>query len=374
MTGQWLLCGNASGCYTTDGQAVHHRSLVHALRVESINVPDDRSRSEDAISGTERAIYGSVTSLELRTFLDAWARNKLGSAIAEVAFRAGRIDVVWGVALEDGRGVVIKTHRPPVDMDAIRSANEAQRLLAAAGFPTAVPLAGPDEVEGHVLTAETLIKGSTPEGRSPAVRLLLADGLARHIDLLREHHHLARGAGAGPSWCHYQAGPWPVPHDTIVDFRSTPDGFEWLDEFGQRAADQILAHRNGEAVVVGHADWYAGNTATSADVLVGTFDWELVADTEAVIAGFAAAAFAASSTGGGGLSTPEEAAAFMRDYDTARGRPLTSREQRTAAGAAAWIVAFNARWQVGLIAHGLCDEATISLARDNGLEYLGLVW
>lgn len=347
---------------------------MHALRVESIDVPADRPRSAHAISGTERAIFGSVTSLELRTFLDAWARDRLGSSIVEVVFRAGRIDVVWGVELEDGRGVVIKTHRPPVDVDAIRSANEAQRLLAAAGFPSAVPLAGPDEVEGQVLTAETLIKGSTPDGRSPAMRQLLADGLARHIDLLRKHPDLVRGAGAGPSWCQYQAGPWPVPHDTIVDFRSTPDGFEWLDQFGQRAAEQILAHRDAEAVVVGHADWYAGNTAVSADVLVGTFDWELVADTEAVIAGFAAAAFAASSTGGGGLSTPEEVAAFMRDYDTARGRPLTSREQRAAAGAAGWIVAFNARWQVGLIDHGLCDEATVALTRDRGQDYLGLVW
>lgn len=165
-----------------------------------------------------------------------------------------------------------------------------------------------------------------------------------------------------------------MPHDTFVDFRTTPEGFEWLDEFGQRAADQILAHRGGQDVVVGHADWYAGNTLISADVLVGTFDWELVADTEAVIAGFAAACYAAKSTGPGGLSTPHQVGAFMRDYDTARGRPLTDREQRTAAGAAAWIVAFNARWQVGLIPHGLCDDATVSLVRDHAQEYLSLVW
>jgi hypothetical protein len=353
---------------------MQHLSVVHALRVESIGGPTDGFGSGHAISGTERAIYGSVTSLALRTFLDAWARDSLGSSIVQVLFRAGRIDVVWGVELSDGRSVVIKTHRPPVDMDAIRSANEAQRLLAAAGFPSAIPLAGPDEVEGQVLTAETLILGSPPDGRSAPIRLMLAEGLARHIDILRKHPDLARKAGAGPSWCHYQSGPWPIPHDPIVDFRSTPDGFAWLDEFGRQAAEQILAHRDAEAVVVGHADWYAGNTAVSADVLVGTFDWELVADTEAVIAGFAAAAFAASSTGGGGLSTPEEVMAFMRDYDTARGQPLTSREQRAAAGAAAWILAFNARWQVGLIDHGLCDEATVSLVRERREEYLALAW
>ena len=56
-----------------------------------------------------------------------------------------------------------------------------------------------------------------------------------------------------------------MPHDTLVDFRATPSGFEWLDTFGQRAADQIVAHRDAENVVVGHADWYAGNTAITGE-------------------------------------------------------------------------------------------------------------
>ena len=326
------------------------------------------------ISDTERAVYGSVTSLELRAFLDAWVSDRLGSPIVKVRFRAGRIDVVWGVELEDGRAVVIKTHRSPVDLEATRLAKDTQHLLAKAGFPCAVPLAGPDEVEGQVLTAETLIEGETPDGRDPDCRLLLAEGLARHIEILRNESDFVRKAGPGPSWCQYQAGPWPVPHDTIVDFRSTPSGFEWLDTFGQRAANQILAHRDAGKVVVGHADWYAGNTAISGNGLVGTFDWQLVADTEAVIAGFAAACYASSSTGGGGLSTPEEAAIFMRDYESVRAQPLGDRERRAAAGAAAWILAFNARWQVGLIEHGLCDEMTVSLVRSRGEDYLSLVW
>jgi hypothetical protein len=237
-----------------------------------------------------------------------------------------------------------------------------------------VPLAGPDRVDGRVLTAETLIEGATPDGRDPASRLLLAEGLARHIEILGARPDLVARAGAGPSWCRYQAGPWPVPHDTIVDFRSTRSGYEWLDDFGRRAAEQILAHRDAAKVVVGHADWYAGNTAVSGNVLVGTFDWELVADTEAVIAGFAAACYAASSTGGGGLSTPEEVASFLTDYDSVRAQPLVEQERRAAAGAAAWILAFNARWQVGLIDHGLCDEATVTLVRDRGEDFLTLSW
>lgn len=346
---------------------------MHASGV--MPIADAAGRAElAAISGTESAIYGAVTPLELHAFLDAWTTDRLGSPIARVHFRAGRIDVVWGVELEDGRAVVIKTHRPPADLDAIRVTNDAQRVLVRAGFPCAMPLAGPEEVEGRVLTAETLIVGTTPDGRDPAHRLLLAEGLARHIEILRNEPGFVRRAGAGPSWCQYQAGPWPVPHDTLVDFGSTPTGFEWLDTFGRRAANQVLAHRDPEHVVVGHADWYAGNTAVSGGVLVGTFDWELVADTEAVLAGFAAACYGASSTGSAGLSTPEEVALFMRDYDNVRSQRLRDGERRTAAGAAAWILAFNARWQVALIDHSAYDEALVSLVRARGEDYLSIGW
>jgi hypothetical protein len=159
-----------------------------------------------------------------------------------------------------------------------------------------------------------------------------------------------------------------------VNFDRTPAGFAWLDTFGERAAAQILAHRDAGDAVVGHADWYAGNTTVAGDALVGTFDWELVTDTEAVIAGFTAACYAASSTSGRGLSTPEEVVAFLRDYDIARGEPFTSHEQRAAAGAAAWILAVNARWELALQGPGADDGRTVSLVRQRQEDYLSLAW
>ena len=332
------------------------------------------TESSEQISDTERAVHGALTLPELHGFLDAWARVRLGSAIADIRFRAGRIDAVWGVELQDGRAVVIKAHRTPIDLEAAQATIDAQHTLAAAGFPCPVPLVGPDEVDGRVLTAETLIAGARPDGRQPATRRLLADGLAQHIKILAAHQDLTRRAGAGPSWCRYQGGPWPVPHDTLVDFTTTVAGFEWLDMFGQRAADQILDNRTTHEVVVGHADWYAGNTAVVGDRLVGVFDWELVADTEAVIAGFTASCYASSATGSGGLSSPQEATAFLQDYEAVRGQPFSDQERHAAAAAVAWILAFNARWQTALIAHGLCDRAIIALVEEHQEDYLSLSW
>ena len=125
-------------------------------------------KSSEQISDTERAVHGAVTSSELRAFLDGWIQSQLGSVIADVRFRAGRIDAVWGVELQDGREVVIKAHRTPVDLEAAQATVSAQRALVAADFPCPVPLGGPDEVDGRVLTAETLIVGTRPDGRQPA--------------------------------------------------------------------------------------------------------------------------------------------------------------------------------------------------------------
>lgn len=196
--------------------------------------PTESPRPEDdaRIGDTERAVLGVSSVAEIRAMFGAYTEDRLGSPIADVRFRSGRIDVVWGVALGDGREIVIKAHRLPADMFAIGAATDAN-----------------------------------------------------------------------------------------------------------------------------------GNTAVAAGELVGTFDWELVADTAAVIAGFTAAAYASSSSSGGGLSTPDEVADFLRDYEVARDRPLSGDEQRAAAGAAAWIVSFNARWELGMGGSGTQDGTALSLVR-----------
>lgn len=326
------------------------------------------------LTDTERAVLGDVSTGRALASFDRYTADRLGQPIRAIIFRAGRIDAVWGVELDDGREVVIKTHRLPVDLRAVNSARAAMALLRRDGFPCPAPLSGPDEVGGRVLTIDTLVRGEAiPDARLAAVRRLLAVGLARHIGVLRQDPGLREPAGAGPSWCRYQWGPWPVPHDPIVDFRSCPQGYAWLDAYARRASGQLLTHRHGQEVVVGHADWYAGNVVVAHGELAGSYDWELVADTEAVIAGFSAAGFASSSTSGEGLSTPEEVVAFLQDYEVARGLPFSVSEQKAAAAAAGWIVAFNARWEVAL--RGDRGEgATTALLRDRRADYLTLSW
>ena len=138
------------------------------MGVKPVNTPASSSEPPEEISDTERAIYGTIALTELRAFLDEWAQDRLCSRIADVRFRAGRIDAVWGVDLTDGRAVVIKTHRAPVDLDATRAALDAQHRLTAAGFPCPLPLAGPDQREGRSLRANDEQLPRRPPGSSPS--------------------------------------------------------------------------------------------------------------------------------------------------------------------------------------------------------------
>ncbi len=323
---------------------------------------------QDEISSTERALYGDVDLATLHSTVDGYTRSRLGSGLAEVVFRSGRIDAVWGVVLDDGRRVVIKAHRPPVDLANRMAGVRAQHALVGAGFPCPVPISGPDRFGELVLSAETLTDDGEPaDGRDPLTRRAIAAGLARHIELLRPHPELMASVGKGPAWNRYEDGPWPVPHDPIFDFSDTPAGYGWLDEVAAEASRQILTHR-GEEVVIAHGDWYGGNLLVADGAVSATFDWDLMADTEAVVAGMAAACYAASSTAGGGLSDPAEVTAFLADYDDLR--PLSPPERRAAAGAATWILAFNARCELGLLDGEPAPGSPIALLRDHRRDYL----
>lgn len=88
----------------------------------------------------------------------------------------------------------------PVDLRAAGATVGAQRTLAAAGYPCAVPLAGPDEVDGRVLRAETLVARTRPDGREAGTWRLLADGLARQVEILRTRPDLVATAAAFACW------------------------------------------------------------------------------------------------------------------------------------------------------------------------------
>ena len=56
------------------------------------------------VTATERALLGDLVVAEVDAWIDRVLMHLVGARLAEVLFRAGRIDAVYGVATTDGRG------------------------------------------------------------------------------------------------------------------------------------------------------------------------------------------------------------------------------------------------------------------------------
>jgi Ser/Thr protein kinase RdoA (MazF antagonist) len=94
-------------------------------------------------SGLERVFFGDATRGQIDGWVAARVEELLDGPVAGLWLRAGRIDAGYGLELADGRQVVAKVHRLPVDLGALEAAVEVLGHLHATGYPCPRPLAGP---------------------------------------------------------------------------------------------------------------------------------------------------------------------------------------------------------------------------------------
>ncbi len=91
--------------------------------------------------------------------------------------------------------------------------------------------------------------------------------------------------------------------------------------------------------MIGHGDWLADNLRWDGTRLLVAYDWDsLIADSEAVIAGLAAAIYLYPA-----LATVTETHEFLNAYAMARGRPFSPGELERCWAAGVWTRAFDAR-------------------------------
>lgn len=310
-----------------------------------IDAAAELDRPVGEVSGVEAALVGRD-----RREVDAWVSRALesltGERVRDVLFHAGRIDAVYALVTEGGTEVLLKVHRPPVEEAGRRLVGRAQHLLADAGFPCARPLAGPTWVENKLVSVETLLpEGERADGHDPQIREVVANGLADQVAVLAAHPDLIASVGRPPAWCYYEKGAWGSTHDAVFDFSTTPPEYGWLQQFAQDAAEVLSASPRHD-VVAAHADWYCGNLRFDGARLVAAFDWDLFADTEAVVAGITAGMFSIGTSVVAGPPTAAEAAGFLRDYERARGLRFSAPDRLLAEAAVRWSIAYTARCDV----------------------------
>jgi hypothetical protein len=267
--------------------------------------------------------------------LAAWCEVHLGSPTESQLFRTGHLACVIGTRLADGREVVVKV-RPAAPR--IATCTAVQHRVFDSGYPCPQPLAGPALLGEYEATAETYIPGgaSLPDSGRAAQPFAAALAQLVHLAPPPEQMPSLRPAPAWAAWNHSQGGLWPQPEDLDMDLNEV-DGPGWIDAAGQ-AARQKLLEDQGQAVI-GHGDWITDNLRWLGSRLLAAYDWDsLIADSEAVIAGLAAAIYLYPA-----LATVTETREFLDAYATARGRPFSRGELQRCWAAGVWTRAFDAK-------------------------------
>ncbi len=296
--------------------------------------------------------------------LARWCEEHLASPPAGQIFRSGYLSAVIGLRLADSRAVVVKV-RP--DSPRMAACVEVQRRLFESGYPCPEPLTGAAPLGDGVATAEAYVPGGAllPSAGRPA--WAFAEAFARLVTL-------APGPAEVPAldppppwadWNHAGAGLWPHPGDCAVNLNEVA-GPAWIDDTGRRARDRLRA--GASEPVIGHCDWLAANLRWHADKLLVVHDWDSVtADSEAVLAGFAAALYSAVSVQE--LATVEDTERFLVAYRDARGGELSPDELGRSWAAGAWTRAYDARYQhaVGQPVLSLTEEAARERLRRAGI-------
>jgi len=327
-------------------------------------------------SGLEQAVFGWTDAQQIDEWLDRHVRERLGLGVDRVLFRSGRVGAVYGLRLLDGSNVVVKVPRGNPPLAPLTAATSCQRHLAAGGYPCPAPLDTPAVTDGRVgLIEELLDVGEVADIRHAPVRQAAIGSLVQQITLLADLPDQAGALTDPPAWDRFRSGPWPVPHDTIFDFTHTPAGYEWLDTLAAAAAHGAAAAPG--PVVIGHSDWYVGNLRFTADAVVAAYDWDsLVAEPEPVIAGFAAGNHTSTNATGPDAPTPEEVGTFLTEFAQNRPGAFTPAGRAAATAAAVWVVAYNARCQLGFLPAG--DPAppgsALAALAEHGEAYLTLTW
>jgi hypothetical protein len=307
---------------------------------------------DDGPPAAEPVIFGTIDAQEIAALADRFCAETFGSSVVEPLFYRSSVGAVFGVALTDGRRVVVKAHQPDADRAFLEAVHAVQHRLGSQGFPCPQPLLAPTPFARGFATAETLLdQGDYQDAHQPWVRRAITAALAEQVRLaaplashpgFRASHYAS--AGTDPDRL------FPKPHSAMFDFEATSAGAEWIDDLARRAKLRVaaLADQVGP-LVVGHSDWSTKHFRFVDTEIRAVYDWDsLRLASEPVVIGRGAHAHCAAydtPLSGTVHNAPsyEEVVAFIEGYEAARGEAFTPAQRSTAAAACVYSLAYSSR-------------------------------
>jgi hypothetical protein len=329
---------------------------------------------DELVAGTPerllaRWLMGSTDPAAIRGRLERFVRDRMGATVAECFLCTMSVGAVFGVTLGDGRRVVVKVLRPETDMPQARAQRRVQDACHAAGFPAPEPLLPPEQFgPSAIAVVDAFVPGGdVADGHDPAIRRTGARALARLVDLARAVTGTEALLVPAPQ---VPDDLWPTPHNPLFDFRATAAGAEWIDGLAReaRGADDPV----GEVVVL-HTDWTMRNLRYLGADLHVVFDWDSVRrDLETRVVGTTAAMFPSPGRREGmAPPTPDEARAFVTEYEAARGAAFSDAERRVVGAATLFGMAYTARCEHAVDGAGAHRaDSYRSMLAEHGPAYL----
>jgi hypothetical protein len=289
--------------------------------------------------------------LERRAFgtgdLDAAARlleeccARTLAPVEDCLFYRSNVGLVAGLVLADGRRIVAKAHQPSQTRARLTTAQRVQAHLADAGYPCPRPLGMAHCGHAFVTFEELREDGVYRDGHDSRVREAMAVALAEQIRLADEVPEVLALTRVP---LREQRVLWHHNPHPLFDFDGTRRGTEWIEELARQALE-VLRDDPGR-LVVGHTDWRVEQMRFTDGRVSVAYDWDsLVRDTETTIVGYGARVFPLAWEQGGTRlwPTPEEQAAFVAEYESARGHRFSAAERRAIAAAGVFQAAYGAR-------------------------------
>jgi hypothetical protein len=264
------------------------------------------------------------------------------------------VGCVAGLALSDGREVVVKAYTPDRDVERLVTVGAVQTFAADAGLPAPRPLSDPAPMGlGWAMAETALFAGRRPDLLTDRDRRTAAAGWVRLSDVLDDF--AAQLSASAPMAGRAASRLYPVPHSPIFNFDATSTGAEWIDALASVAWRAMREVERRERVV--HMDWRADNIRVSDDgsALVAIYDWDsLRVEREVEALGQVAAMHTVSFSvpSGPHYPTGDECLAFTSAVELARTHSYSLAEWLAIRAAIVYGWCYTARCEHALAAIG----------------------
>lgn len=317
-------------------------SVVRGYRVKPLAKILDEEFRERLYKTDFATLVGDRSNEETERWVEDLTQAELGVHPSGALFVKKSVSAVFALVLESGEPAVLKLFNRGFQRSELAAIHGCLAVAAAHGFPAPRQRSEVFEAGDGVFGAfYTYLDGEHRDAHEPPVRRELARSLAELNGLLETLP--TAGLPLAPS---KQETLWPAPQRVWEQRELDDEDTRFIDGHGRDAQAQL--NKSKLPQVVTHLDWGVKNIRFHEDSVCAVYDSDsLHAASEAECVGRAAAQFTAQWEIPALLTpTPQEARAFVDEYQAARGRKFSKTERAVAAASARYLVAQVARLEL----------------------------